>query len=664
MRATPGVSPDRRFGLSGRATLLILVIVCTSFVACSSYVYIAQSSALRANLKTTMWNLSAASARGVRNWLGGKLQLTQIVAQQISVVGIGPQVDDVLGLQAARETFVSTYVGGLDGFYREVPAMKIPPGYDPRERPWYQSAMAAGGPILTEPYLSVGENEGEGELTVTAASPVVDRAFKPIGVVGSDFDIAVLAKMIGEIDTGGKNYAYMVSGTGTVLIHPTAGLIGKPLSNLITGPPPTIGGEPSETHEGDRATVTVFARVPNLPKSLDWYIALSVDRAEAFAPVERLGRIMIASTLIALVAVGLAVSRLMSTTVARPLNRLVTELERMSQGEIDAEIVESRRWDEIGMVGRAVEGIRVLVAQKAAEQAEAKQSADEVAAADRRRAMIALADGFETAVGAIVGTVSSSAAALQVTAQTLTATATQAAVRSPSVAAAAEEAATNVRTVAAAAEQLGASVHEIAGQVESSSSLARAAVGEADQTGLQVQELAQAVSKIGDAVALIASIASQTNLLALNATIEAARAGEAGRGFAVVATEVKALASQTARVTEEISGLISRIQGSTGQAVQAINGIVLRIRDINDVAGAVAAAVEEQGAATQEIVRNVGQAASGTDEVTTNITGVAEAAERTGSAAHHVLNAANALTRQSAELDAEVARFLRTVRAA
>ncbi|WP_245293399.1 methyl-accepting chemotaxis protein, partial [Methylobacterium sp. CCH5-D2] len=103
--------------------------------------------------------------------------------------------------------------------------------------------------------------------------------------------------------------------------------------------------------------------------------------------------------------------------------------------------------------------------------------------------------------------------------------------------------------------------------------------------------------------ALISQIAGQTNLLALNATIEAARAGEAGRGFAVVAAEVKELAAQTARATEEISTQIGRIQGSTDQAVGAIGGITGRIRDLSGVANAIAAAVEEQGAATQEIVR-------------------------------------------------------------
>ncbi|BAU88831.1 methyl-accepting chemotaxis sensory transducer [Methylorubrum populi] len=350
--------------------------------------------------------------------------------------------------------------------------------------------------------------------------------------------------------------------------------------------------------------------------------------------------------------------------IVRPIGRLVRVLERMAEGEIETDIVEARRGDEIGAVARAVEGIKALVARKAAEQAELKRVADESAAVERRRTMIELADGFERAVGGVVGMVSSSATELQATAQQMTATATETASQSTTVAAAAEQAASNVATVAAAAEELGTSVQEIGRQVGTSSGMAQLAVGEADQSAVLVHELSQAAARIGDVVNLIANIASQTNLLALNATIEAARAGEAGRGFAVVASEVKELAAQTSRATEEISGQIAQIQGATGEAVSAIGGITGRIREINAVTATIAAAVEEQGAATQEIVRNVSQAAVGAGEVTSNIAGVAQASEETGAAATQVLASASELSRQSEHLRAEVARFLSTVRAA
>ncbi|WP_082479175.1 methyl-accepting chemotaxis protein [Methylobacterium sp. Leaf102] len=368
-------------------------------------------------------------------------------------------------------------------------------------------------------------------------------------------------------------------------------------------------------------------------------------------------------TLCVAVLLALAAMAYSFLGVSRPITRMTERMRRLADGDAQAEVPYAHRRDEIGFMSSAVQVFRDnLLRARALEEetAQARLDAEE----QRKAGMRQMADAFEHAVGGIIGAVSSSATELQATAQTMTGTAAETASQSVSVAAAAGQAAANVHTVAAAAEELGSSVQEIGRQVSGSSDLAQVAVGEADQTMHLVQALSQASARIGDMVGLISNIASQTNLLALNATIEAARAGEAGRGFAVVATEVKELAAQTARATEEIGTQIGQIQGVTGQAVAAIGSITTRIREINDVAASIAAAVEEQGAATQEIVRNVAQASTGTSEVTQNIAGVARASEETGAAASQVLSAASELSRQSEHLGTEVTRFLATVRAA
>ncbi len=239
-------------GLSGRATLIVLAIVCASFVACASYIYATQSATVRASLDTNMANLSAASAKSVGNWLHGKVQLIQIMAQQIARAGVGPQADETLGLAVPRETFISTYVGSPDGAYREVPATPTPDGYDPRTRPWYADALSAGGAILTEPYRSVGETADKDSITITAAAPILDATRALRGVIGGDFDIAGLARMIEEAEESGTgSYSYLVSGAGTVLIHPRTDLVGKPITDLIAGPRPRIApGLVTETREG------------------------------------------------------------------------------------------------------------------------------------------------------------------------------------------------------------------------------------------------------------------------------------------------------------------------------------------------------------------------------------------------------------------------------
>ncbi|MFC6744506.1 methyl-accepting chemotaxis protein [Methylobacterium persicinum] len=375
------------------------------------------------------------------------------------------------------------------------------------------------------------------------------------------------------------------------------------------------------------------------------------------------------TTLIGLSATGLLLAfgcaaAIVLLGILRPLGGLIQVLQRMAGGDTEADIVEARRGDEIGAVGKAVAGIKDMVGRKAAEETEIKRRAEEALAIERKRTMVELADSFEGAVGGIVQLIASSATELQATAQQLDATAAETAGQSNSVASGAQQAAANVNTVAAAAEELGTSVQEIGRQVQGSAGLARSAVGEADQTAHLVQELTRSTARIGEMAGMIASIASQTNLLALNATIEAARAGEAGRGFAVVAAEVKELANQTSRTTEEISGQISEIQAVASQAVTAIAAITSRVTEMNAVTTSIAAAVEEQGAATQEIVRNVAQAAAGTSEVTGNILAVAQGSEETGAAAAQVLSAASGLSQHSERLNLEVGRFLGSVRAA
>jgi methyl-accepting chemotaxis protein len=211
---------------------------------------------------------------------------------------------------------------------------------------------------------------------------------------------------------------------------------------------------------------------------------------------------------------------------------------------------------------------------------------------------------------------------------------------------------------------MAASISEISNQVQQSSQTAAEAVREAARTNETVQSLSGMAQKIGAVVELIQAIASQTNLLALNATIEAARAGEAGKGFAVVASEVKGLASQTAKATEEISTQIGAMQSSTNDAVVAIASISKTIGRMNEIASAIAAAVEQQGAATHEITRNTQEAARGTGEVSRNITGVNAAAGHTGKAASDVLTASTRLGDQAQSLRSEMDRFFADIRAA
>jgi methyl-accepting chemotaxis protein len=360
---------------------------------------------------------------------------------------------------------------------------------------------------------------------------------------------------------------------------------------------------------------------------------------------------------------GIVLAWLVGRGISIPIRKIGDVLLELANGNKTIDVPYADRGDEVGDNARAAKTFKENLLR--IEQIEAQQKATELqVAAQRKTDMRRLADEFEGAVGNIVNTVSSASTQLEASARTLTKTAERSQEITLVVASASEEASANVQSVASATEELTSSVNEISRQVQESAKIASGAVGQAQKTNDRIDELSKAASRIGAVVELINTIAGQTNLLALNATIEAARAGEAGRGFAVVASEVKALAEQTAKATDEIGQQINGIQAATQDSVGAIKEISVTIGRISEISSTIASAVEEQGAATQEISRNVQQAAQGTMQVSSNISDVQRGAGETGSASTQVLTAAQSLSRDSHQLKIEVVKFLESVRAA
>jgi methyl-accepting chemotaxis protein len=252
-------------------------------------------------------------------------------------------------------------------------------------------------------------------------------------------------------------------------------------------------------------------------------------------------------------------------------------------------------------------------------------------------------------------TLSSASEELTANSQQMVANAEETSAQAGVVSAAAQQVSSNVQTVAAATEEMSASIREIAKNAEDAAKVATVGVRAADSASDTISKLGLSSAEIGKVIKTITAIARQTNLLALNATIEAARAGEAGKGFAVVANEVKELAKETAKATDDISQKIETIQADTKHAVAAISEINDVIAKINDYQNMIASAVQEQNATTNEINRNVTEAAKGSSEIAQNIVGVAEAARNTSLGANDTEKASLELARMAANLQRTVA---------
>jgi methyl-accepting chemotaxis protein len=339
---------------------------------------------------------------------------------------------------------------------------------------------------------------------------------------------------------------------------------------------------------------------------------------------------------VAALFIGLAMGFFITRGITGPINKAVARLKDIAEGEGDlTKRLEVDTRDELGEMANwfntFLKDLQAMIKDIAANSVTLSNASTELSAISQQ-----MSAGAEDTSGK---------------SNTVAAASEEMSTNISSVAAAMEQAATNLNMVASATEQMTASVGEIAQNSEKARAITSTAVTKAKDTSKKVNDLGSAAQAIGKVTEVITEISEQTNLLALNATIEAARAGEAGKGFAVVANEIKELAKQTAEATQEIKNQIEGVQGSTQETVSDIGEISKVIGTVDEIVSTIAAAVEEQSAATQDIAGNISQASSGVQEVNTN---VAQSSEVTASITRditEVSQASNEMTSSSSQVN-------------
>jgi len=359
---------------------------------------------------------------------------------------------------------------------------------------------------------------------------------------------------------------------------------------------------------------------------------------------------------------GLAV--VLALGIARPLARLQSGLDKLSDGQLDIVIDGNERGDEIGAIARSVTAFRENLAERAQEHARQELAHQEALAGERKALMQDVADDFEKSVLSVVSALTQAAGSVEQNSGQLNQAVGSSLQELGDVRRATEDATASVETMSGSAEQLSQSLARVREDVDQATDVAGVAVEEARKTDEIVGRLSETGRAIGEIVDLISQIASQTNLLALNATIEAARAGEAGRGFAVVANEVKALAEQTTKATEDISAQVASVQEVAELSETAIRSIGATIGKVSDISSAIRDAVELQSSATQEISSSATTVRMSTGQVANTVDTLSHVMEASRSATDEMLGASAELGNLSESLQSQVRQFLQSVRAA